>query len=47
MLLLTCNFFLQYLYITQQMGYENTQICLVVVILILHQILFTDVQGNV
>ena len=29
------------------MGYENTQICLVVVTLILRQILFTDVQGNV
>ena len=29
------------------MGYENTHICLVVVTLILRQILFTDVQGNV
>ena len=44
---LTCNFSLQYPYIIQQIGNENAQTNQVEVILIYHQILVTNLQGNV
>ena len=45
---LTCNFFLHYPYIIQKTGDENTESYQVeIIILLKHQILPTNSQGNV